>query len=885
MVVQHELQELKARTMHNMVETIHTEVGQKKMLFLHNNQARVFDGDNVVRLLAAFELPEPRLVIQLVPTEFGLAHEDHVKHIEQLSGHKVPSYCSSIHNVEAAAKTELELTLFMRDCLIPMAVDARAYIVVSMSPTCSLTSALSKALRMVRSRFGARPPFTIIGVDSAVKNYNLAVAKDRTTYTSQICKGSKRWKESLPQFAAYWDSAKALAKSSGETLYKCAGNTLGLSALPEMVDTMVLIDALDVSDSGPPMLNRLPVTQLRQTILSELSSSLPSIALRCCGSSKRKTADLLEIQVPVVYINMRENLLGAAGPSGQCGHTSSLDLMNQMSENKDRENPAKLGHTTQARVNEAIRLFDAHVSEVRAMPPRDGMRMVERWDTSTVAFFHRALYGSDPEVGGGDRHAEYLYEGISRLKGVAQTSSTMRPLALPDEQLHRVIDCIMRNEVQNYYVANGQEPPEGSYEETLRSLPSQVRQEMQEQWGWFYSTLSSKFLYSAHVSDKDTLAQLLRRLIKLDNLPAENPIGGMELLVEAWNIVEMASLIGHRYKRGAKVLILLTLLIGIAVVAVVVLKAEIDTGENIGGTSMSESDAISFVLTLALTVLSACSAIFSPNERWKHLCSIAFQLESEIWRYRTRVGDYSNTNHRLNAHSISPETALRETIIEMRQNLTEGGGILHTSFNSEAHKSAYSKGQYAPPDTQKDLTSSSRIRPAQDGVCQLQDDHQSPLRPAEYIPIRLLKMQAFYQQRLPSYDFSNTALRSGIVLATAGATVVAFFGHSSYVAIITATTAAFANFLEFHAPVTKLSRYNRAITTLESTVSWWQSLTPIEKAMQSNVVQLIETVEETVVGELRSWSISGAKKKHDEDSEDEANETHRSKTKGKKDPS
>jgi hypothetical protein len=46
----------------------------------------------------------------------------------------VGSHCTGVINVDEASKMEMELSLWMRDALIPMAVDANAFICVAMSP-------------------------------------------------------------------------------------------------------------------------------------------------------------------------------------------------------------------------------------------------------------------------------------------------------------------------------------------------------------------------------------------------------------------------------------------------------------------------------------------------------------------------------------------------------------------------------------------------------------------------------------------------------------------------------------------------------------------------------------------------------------------------------
>ena len=112
-----------------------------------------------------------------------------------------------------------------------------------------------------------------------------------------------------------------------------------------------------------------------------------------------------------------------------------------------------------------------------------------------------------------------------------------------------------------------------------------------------------------------------------------------------------------------------------------------------------------------------------------------------------------------------------------------------------------------------------------------------------------------------------------VVVATGAGATIAFVGHSQHVAIITAITAAVSFFLEFHEPQGKLARYNSVVIQLESLLSWWNSLTAIEKAGKSNMQALVFGVEDFAVSDLKvaysmaalysivclqSWSVTAA---------------------------
>ena len=63
-----EVQDIKARTMYNMITEVEDPAGKdkKKMCFLTNRQAGLFHEGNINKIIQAFELPTPKLVIRLM---------------------------------------------------------------------------------------------------------------------------------------------------------------------------------------------------------------------------------------------------------------------------------------------------------------------------------------------------------------------------------------------------------------------------------------------------------------------------------------------------------------------------------------------------------------------------------------------------------------------------------------------------------------------------------------------------------------------------------------------------------------------------------------------------------------------------------------------------
>ena len=122
-------------------------------------------------------------------------------------------------------------------------------------------------------------------------------------------------------------------------------------------------------------------------------------------------------------------------------------------------------------------------------------------------------------------------------------------------------------------------------------------------------------------------------------------------------------------------------------------------------------------------------------------------------------------------------------------------------------------------------------------------------------------MIGFFKRRLPQYECTTTFCKVTVLLLTATAAILGFFGFAQYAAVLTSTAAGIHNLLDYFCPVAKMARYNRAVNVLESTLSWWNSLTPIRQSIESNAAHLIDTAEQVMMEELLSWSSAGVSNK------------------------
>ena len=113
-----------------------------------------------------------------------------------------------------------------------------------------------------------------------------------------------------------------------------------------------------------------------------------------------------------------------------------------------------------------------------------------------------------------------------------------------------------------------------------------------------------------------------------------------------------------RYKRLAKAVFFVNIMLGIAVLVLTIFRQDIDSGNSWGqlcnasspvtNSSQIEEDGGAFitaqtgifVLATLLTLLTGINTFLSPSQRWRELRAVAEILQSEIFQFRTRMGPY-----------------------------------------------------------------------------------------------------------------------------------------------------------------------------------------------------------------------------------------------------
>ena len=179
-----DLSSIKAKTMYNMVENVHdpTTGTSRKLLFLSPKQAGLVTRDPAAirKMLDAFLIDKqpPRLVITLLPSLIR----------SWMRVRPLPGDPDNEREGIAA------LDRFMAEHIIPLAQKTHAIILCSATqPFCVLSESLSRMVKLVRARWGANLPFTIISCTGHVPLLYKNKSADSTWMA--LRKLSKVWQE------------------------------------------------------------------------------------------------------------------------------------------------------------------------------------------------------------------------------------------------------------------------------------------------------------------------------------------------------------------------------------------------------------------------------------------------------------------------------------------------------------------------------------------------------------------------------------------------------------------------------------------------------------------------------------------------------------------
>eukprot|EP00746_Dinoflagellata_sp_MGD_P071023 gnl/MRDRNA2_/MRDRNA2_28993_c0_seq1.p1 gnl/MRDRNA2_/MRDRNA2_28993_c0~~gnl/MRDRNA2_/MRDRNA2_28993_c0_seq1.p1 ORF type:complete len:1179 (+),score=188.07 gnl/MRDRNA2_/MRDRNA2_28993_c0_seq1:101-3637(+) len=402
----------------------------------------------------------------------------------------------------------------------------------------------------------------------------------------------------------------------------------------------------------------------------------------------------------------------------------------------------------------------------------------------------------------------------------------------------------------------------------------------------------SKQMRALNVHNLDRAEKLLWKLVKLDELPKSNCLEGLLTLRSAWDQVDICAYHARWYKIISKIGFAFQLLIQVLIVFTTTMQYSNASAQNAStlrlrrlqdcsecmaqcqaptwhedlatpghrGLEGSEPNFdyeneesfypnVLFCLALCNFIILSLMAVWSPATRWRHLRFAACNLESAMWKYRSRVGEFQITTH----DPTGPEDNLSKFLRNWLDSVLGGLDLQGTAFSRVYGGSVYKHCQY---DGNLPKTST---KEEEEGVGS--DDFHTPVKPKLYILLRVCKVKQFYSQRIPIYMRRRKFWIILCILCSGASSACTFWGAHRLVAFVGSLATAGAAWMEFADLGRKIERYNTTVKNLEKLLIWWYSLRDVEQASKEKGAQLVFSAENIITGEFQAWQSAAPKEK------------------------
>jgi len=200
-----ELENLQVKALSSLVESVIVGSTTKKLLYLTNNQAEKIDLSNIHGFLNSFGIQtfgrhQPKLIINLFES---LAHTPTSASTWFKSDPNARRNFGE-NSVEDMMETEEKISLFLKNYIIPLAIQTNA-IIVTNAIYCTLSRILSDLCEAEAAARKGQLPFTVVQFGLSFLYWTSSLEKESLAHV--LKNKSKRWAETDHVYDSYWNSA------------------------------------------------------------------------------------------------------------------------------------------------------------------------------------------------------------------------------------------------------------------------------------------------------------------------------------------------------------------------------------------------------------------------------------------------------------------------------------------------------------------------------------------------------------------------------------------------------------------------------------------------------------------------------------------------------
>jgi len=392
------------------------------------------------------------------------------------------------------------------------------------------------------------------------------------------------------------------------------------------------------------------------------------------------------------------------------------------------------------------------------------------------------------------------------------------------------------------------------------------------------------FLLFDTVHDKvEDVVQKLTKALSAVNPEELSELGFVEAerhrLLQAWDlhILYKHNALVHSRRATAFQTVILVFSIATTLVSIV------RTQEEVLGVE-SYHDELTFmcgVLPLLSGFFLTVNSRFAPIVKWAYLQSAATRITGEIYRYRSRVGQYTargsdaferfrNTSaakkdlpmlssraafqHAL--ENIQVVTLSSELRLDQLYTPREAARADHfrTLYGAVAKEEKNSMGTsfislYPAGDADLSFFSMLGIREQDD---QARDDGISFIVAEDYVKFRLEPIIREMERQQPSLSRSYYGLHTILFILTTMSALLALLELDCWIPVVVAVSSAVATAMDYTAVQARLLNASQVLMALKNLLIWWESLSMVQKRLPINKATLVESAETAIEQEQSS---------------------------------
>jgi len=853
------LENMKALAGKDIVETIIGENGRNiNLLYLTNDQAREISQDeNAIKFMIEKLCGKRKayLIIDLVHS-WGFRKSTRLMD-KEIFKHKYNKFCAGLEydtgpfgDFDDELETLSQLDHFMERVLIPLAEETQAIIICNAVPDdCALSDSFLQTVMQMSSKWGGSPPFAIIAALKCVDVLYKYPEKEEKKLWPSIMEKSVTWKKRHGKgregkkndsddkgfLKLLFELTNSPEERRGHDLSWGGRNILIVEGLdPDTLIQQLLEKPDNIQSALKTAKNMSPFSSLMTSIIQNYGSDIPCVALKT-GATVRSREEKVPRGIDTMSLQILFDRL--------CANSRVICLDIRKRDEAENTPLQSMKDASMVEVyieKELTKGFDV-------MWGGDKNRC-ESLDCSMLAFLKSIIDYDDKKFTFLKSTIEYERDQNKNIRKKCLEAYINELIDKSDKSKYTYLESkinflvISKIFAKEFFRNVARTSTHLLESDEVNLFEDVFQQEIYQMAMYTRKLLTSDNFHGINIWSPTIYDEL--HAIVLGEKGRNTSIEGLKVLRDALNEINTADLSAGRFKWYCNMFILIKLFLSFMITTLSVWNSNPGwvktTADGLGYTETAVETFLqraTLVSSLLFSVVVAVDAFIQPRKNWLVLRNAAVTLESTVWQFRMRVGEFKDNFRDHNA----PEENLKKALFDWQSKLSERSSSINIMY----------KGL-----TDKDKKKSMSCRPITGD-----DDHYSFLKGDAYLTMRVEPLKEKYQSKIRSNVLHQYTPQ--ILIACLGA-VIAFIselGHAAVVAILISFGSVFSTWVEFRDYQTKSQLYMDAVAACKVYESKWHGLSKLKGRSKTETAELVIGVEDIVRQVMAGWSSAIAEKK------------------------